>query len=102
MKIGDFKTYLFNASQELSLISSVLQKNNSVIEEKNKILLIPKYPFIDGLTLNGDIKDGVRKKFSNKARDTKSILLSLVSVVDISTNKRHHVLSAELEGESVR
>ena len=102
MKIGDFKTYLFNASQELSLISSVLQKNNSIIEEKNKILPISKYPFIDGLTLSGDIKDGVKKKFSNKARDTKSILLSLISVVDVSTNKRHHILSAELEGETVR
>lgn len=103
MKLGEFKSYLYNATEELKRVSSILQKSNSVIEDSNKLLSITRYPFIQNVSLSGEVKEAIRKKFSERARETRSTLLSLVSVVDvIDSGKHHHVLSAEIYNEEVR
>lgn len=101
MQVSQYKTYLFNATEELKRVSAVLQKNNSVISDTNKLLSFSKFPFMSGISLSSEVKEKIRKKFSERAVDTGSLLLSLVSVTDAMTSNRHHILSVELKNEEV-
>lgn len=101
MNLSKQKNYLFCAAEELKAVSAVLQKNNSLITDDNKLLSFTRYPFMTGVNLSNEVKEHIRKKMSEKTRDTGSLLLSLVSVVSTSTNMRHHILSVELFKEEV-
>lgn len=102
MNLSEQKTYLFNNKEELKLVSSVLQKTNSIIDESNTNHVINSYPFIDGLVLTKDVKERMAKSFSKKSRDTSSFLMSLVSVTHAKTGQKYHIISVELtEDETI-
>ena len=101
MELNQHKSYLFNGMEELKKVSSFLQKNNSQISDRNKLLSFSKYPFMTGFSLSLEIKEKIRKKINDQTKDSGSLMLSLISVVDGVSNTRHHIVSVELINEEV-
>lgn len=101
MELNQHKTYLFNAMEELKKVSSILQKNNSQINDRNKLLSFSKYPFMTAFALSSEIKEKIRKRINDKTKDSGSLMLSLVSVTDGVSGTRHHIISVELINEEV-
>ena len=101
MELNQHKSYLFNGMEELKKVSSFLQKNNSQISDRNKLLSFSKYPFMTGFSLSSEIKEKIRKKINDRTKDSGSLMLSLISVVDGVSNTRHHIVSVELINEEV-